>query len=335
MTTIYMIRHAEAEGNLYRIAQGKDNSILTDRGWKQVALLRERFAQTHIDAVYSSDLYRTCATSSALFEPRNLPLLRRPGLREIDVGPWERCTWGDIAMHYPQELYAFTHKAQDYHLEGAESFESVQERVEQAIRTIAADHPNETVAAFSHGYAIRLFLAKLQGYTLETMNQTPHGDNTAVTKLEIDGDTITVVYRDDASHIAPLNHGKQRATSVQPGLYFRSVSPAILQEELGVSVEHGTMLLGRQVDGTPVGFVQLVDGVVAQLGLLPAMREKGYGAQLLGQAVVHCRDAGLDVVQLSTENMDETIFPFLSRYGFTQAEPRLWVKSIGYDVKFL
>src|SRR5699024_7807595 len=33
MTTIYLIRHAEAEGNLYRIAQGQANSIITDRGW--------------------------------------------------------------------------------------------------------------------------------------------------------------------------------------------------------------------------------------------------------------------------------------------------------------
>ena len=32
MTTIYLIRHAEAEGNLYRIAQGQKNSNLTDRG---------------------------------------------------------------------------------------------------------------------------------------------------------------------------------------------------------------------------------------------------------------------------------------------------------------
>ena len=42
MTSIYLIRHAEAEGNLYRIAQGQYNSILTDRGWRQVAALARR-----------------------------------------------------------------------------------------------------------------------------------------------------------------------------------------------------------------------------------------------------------------------------------------------------
>ena len=61
MTTIYLIRHAEAEGNLYRIAQGQHESILTDRGWRQVRALERRFTDVQIDAVYSSDLYRTCA----------------------------------------------------------------------------------------------------------------------------------------------------------------------------------------------------------------------------------------------------------------------------------
>ena len=83
MTRIYLIRHAEAEGNLYRIAQGQSNSILTDRGWRQVKALEKRFADIQIDAVYSSDLYRTCATASALYQPRNLPLHRTKALREI------------------------------------------------------------------------------------------------------------------------------------------------------------------------------------------------------------------------------------------------------------
>ena len=63
MTTIYLIRHAEAEGNLYRIAQGQDDSSLTDRGWRQVKALERRFDGVQIDAVYASDLYRTRALS--------------------------------------------------------------------------------------------------------------------------------------------------------------------------------------------------------------------------------------------------------------------------------
>ena len=92
MTTIYLIRHAEAEGNLYRIAQGQHESILTDRGWRQVQALERRFEGVHIDAVYTSDLYRTCATASAICRPRDLKPIRRKDLREICVGDWEQRT---------------------------------------------------------------------------------------------------------------------------------------------------------------------------------------------------------------------------------------------------
>ena len=43
MTTIYLIRHAEAEGNLYRLAHGQYNSTLTPRGYRQLSVLRRRF----------------------------------------------------------------------------------------------------------------------------------------------------------------------------------------------------------------------------------------------------------------------------------------------------
>ena len=56
MTTIYLIRHAEAEGNLYRIAQGQANSSITDQGERQLQALASRIAAITIDAVNASDL---------------------------------------------------------------------------------------------------------------------------------------------------------------------------------------------------------------------------------------------------------------------------------------
>ena len=104
MTRIYLIRHAEAEGNLYRIAQGQYDSLVTDRGMRQIAALEKRFEGVGIDAVYSSDLYRTCVTAGALYIPRRLPLHRMPALREICVGEWEQKTWGEIARRWPEEI---------------------------------------------------------------------------------------------------------------------------------------------------------------------------------------------------------------------------------------
>ena len=66
MTLIYMVRHAEAEGNLYRRAHGQYDSSLTPKGLRQLDALAERFRDTAVDALYSSDLRRTMATAAAV-----------------------------------------------------------------------------------------------------------------------------------------------------------------------------------------------------------------------------------------------------------------------------
>ena len=67
MTKFYVIRHAEAEGNLYRRIHGWYDSLITPNGYRQIAALEGRFAQEPIDAVYSSDLFRTKTTAGAIY----------------------------------------------------------------------------------------------------------------------------------------------------------------------------------------------------------------------------------------------------------------------------
>lgn len=85
MTTVYLIRHAEAEGNLYRIAHGQYDGLITDRGYQQLRVLKKRFDGVPIDAVYSSDLFRARTTARAIYEPK--------GLERIWSPPSGRFTW--------------------------------------------------------------------------------------------------------------------------------------------------------------------------------------------------------------------------------------------------
>ena len=86
MTTIYLIRHAEADGNLYRRAHGWYDSVITDRGYRQIAALAKRFASTRFDAVYSSDRRRTMTTALSVYKTHGLPLVTTPRVREIGIG---------------------------------------------------------------------------------------------------------------------------------------------------------------------------------------------------------------------------------------------------------
>ena len=200
MTTVYLIRHAEAEGNLYRIAHGQYDGLITDRGYQQLRVLKKRFDGVPIDAVYSSDLFRARTTARAIYEPKGLELHLEPAFREIHMGCWEGRPWQELNTAYEEQMFYFNRQLDKFHVEGSETAQQVLDRYIPALKRVAAENDGKTVAVFSHGAAMRMVLGTLNGLSLAEVGETPHGDNTAVSLLEIDGDDIRVVYRNDNSH---------------------------------------------------------------------------------------------------------------------------------------
>ncbi len=201
MTSIYLIRHAEAEGNLFRRAQGHWNGKVTDRGRRQIDALAERFRGVKIDAVYSSDLDRTVATAGALLRGRELELVTTPRLREVNMGVWEGEPWGNITYRWPEQMYLFNNEPERWFVPGCESFGEVQERMTKVILELAAKHEGGTIAAVSHGMAIKIFLMGAMGVHSGEGEPMLHGDNTAVSLLEVEDGRISVKYYNDNSHL--------------------------------------------------------------------------------------------------------------------------------------
>ncbi|MCI9670269.1 MAG: GNAT family N-acetyltransferase [Lawsonibacter sp.] len=201
MTTIYLIRHAEAEGNLYRRVHGWYDSLITENGYRQIAALEERFRDIHIDAVYSSDLFRTRTTARAIYRSKNLPLRTEPGLRELNLGEWEDRTFGAVRHSDPQQMDLFNRTDPAWEVEKAETFFQLGDRLYETVGRLAERHPDQTVAMFSHGMAIRQFLGRVKNIPPEEWHAMPHGDNTAVTCLTFDGEKFTIQYEMDNSHL--------------------------------------------------------------------------------------------------------------------------------------
>ena len=280
MTRLYLIRHAEAEGNLYRIAHGHYNGLITNyRGYQQIDALRERFREVDIDAVYSSDLYRTQTTARAIWLPKSLPLRLEPAFREICMGQWEDHTWHELNVKYPEDMYKFNRRADLWRIPGAETAQQVVDRFIPALERVAKAHEGGTVAVFSHGMALRTVLGVLQG-------QTPHGDNTAVSLLEWENGAFRVVYRDDNSHLA------------ERGLSTFAKQSWWKDKNMVESGEGYAMLTDgeREMLGVPAGG----DGVAVR-----------YGDALIGAFAL--RDEG-DALRLDCP--DRTLRPFFARLGF-------------------
>jgi probable phosphoglycerate mutase len=119
MTRVYLIRHGEAEGNIYRRAQGQYDSGLTAKGLRQVDALAERFRDVRIDALYSSDLQRARMTAAAITKYHDLPLRPDPRLRELALGAWEYVPFGDLEHRFPEQLFCFNNDPDRWSAPGA------------------------------------------------------------------------------------------------------------------------------------------------------------------------------------------------------------------------
>ena len=232
MTRVFLIRHAEAEGNVYRRAQGQYQSNLTAKGLRQVDALAERFKDEPIDALYASDLKRTQLTAGAITKYHDLPILPEPRLREIALGPWEDTPFGDLQHFYPREMLDFNNDPDRWHVPGAETFPELKQRVREAVLEIAARHDGQTVACVSHGMAIRSLLSDLLGIPSHEIFRVPHGDNTAVALLAVEGGSISIVYYNDNSHLpeelstfARQDWWKRKSGADRNNIWFQRFDP--------------------------------------------------------------------------------------------------------------
>ena len=201
MTKIYLIRHAEAEGNLYRRIQGHYNGDITQKGHKQIALLAERFRDVKIDALYASDLQRTQKTAGAILKYHNLPLNIDARLKEVDMGSWEDKPWGNVAYDQPEQMLAFASDPAKWNIEGCENFEHLKARLKGVICELGKKHDGQTIACVSHGMAIRSLISEIKGIPSERIHEILHGDNTCVAAINYLDGKLEIEYYNDNNHL--------------------------------------------------------------------------------------------------------------------------------------
>ena len=353
MTTIYIIRHAEAEGNRYRRIHGQYNSVVTARGWKQIAALARRFSNTHIDAVYSSDLTRTRMTASSIYKTHGLPLHTTTRLREVCMGVWEDEPWGEAEQKEPEQLYCFNYDPENWTVEGREDIYSLRERIKSVILDIAASHDGETVAVFTHGCAIRAFISYVKGDTPKQLKDTPYCDNTAVTMLNVENGDIRIVYDGDNTHLPQelstfyKQHWWEDEDAMdRNNLWYRDYDPdsdadlynACLADtdicspdESVPAADHGAKdhsVYIAMCEKSPAGIIELDTqrgsddgaGWITFYYILPEYRRRQMSIQLIGQATSVFRAMGRDRIRVAVPESNQTAMEFFRSAGFRDTE---------------
>ena len=316
MTKLYLIRHAEAEGNIWRRMHGHYNSRVTQNGLRQIAALKKRFETVPIQAVYASDLYRTRKTAEAIYLPKGLPLRPEPRLREVSVGSWEDLPFGELERRWPEELTRFSREPERWRAEGAETYEQYSARFAAALAEIARAHPGQSVALFTHGCVLSGGLHRVLGLPHEASK----ADNTSVSLLEYENGVFTPVYLYDNSHLSEAisTRARQRWWRQQGGkfnLWFRLAVPADQAlYDPAWAPGTGDRVWIALLEEEPVGYVSLSGSGLSALWLRSAYRHRRFGDQLLGQAVSVLRAEGLETLKLGVPTANLEAVSFFARH---------------------
>lgn len=237
-TTVYIIRHAEAEGNVYRRCHGQYDALLTSRAYEQLPCLAKRFENVPLAAVYASDLFRARVTAEAVAAPHGLTVQTRKVLREIDMGDWEDVPWAALPHMWPEEYAVWHARPWEATPPHGESVMQAGQRMLDGVRALARENAGQQIAVVTHGSAIRGALTIAHGLTPAQMGEIGWGDNTCVARFDFDEDgRIDIVYENDASHLpqalstfAFIGWTNTKGVPASPQIWFRRADPMNAQD---------------------------------------------------------------------------------------------------------
>lgn len=187
MTTrrLHLIRHGQTDWNRDKRVQGHAESELTELGRQQAARLAPILRREPITAVHCSSSVRTRQTGEILFRDSGLSLAPCDRLREIHLGPWEGRMQAEVREVWPDQFEHFWQRPDRFSLEGAETFEQVQQRAMQRIQELLT-LPDRHIAVVSHGVWIKTLLCAIEDRHLGQLWEPPVMRNCAHSIVEID-----------------------------------------------------------------------------------------------------------------------------------------------------
>jgi probable phosphoglycerate mutase len=298
--------------------------------------LRARFSGIHFDAVYSSDLSRASTTATAISEPRGLSVITTKMLREVCLGEWEDTAWGDIEHLYSEMNHKFGNDPVNWSVKKGEPYENVKARMSNFITETAKNHDGETIAFFSHGFAIRALMCHLEGIASHETDKIPYFDNTAVTHLIYDNGDIKIESAGDSSHLSKEFSTLENQTwwraeirAHTENLRFMPLNEVCSEnllkifrakagERAYVDIQYAAYLVDE-----PIGIVGIETkrdkranvGWISYIHVIPKHRLKSFATQLLGLAISDFRKLRREAIRIELPSGSMGI-NFMSKYGF-------------------
>jgi broad specificity phosphatase PhoE len=153
---LILVRHGQTIHNVAGIAQGWNDSDLSELGRTQVQRLAGRIASLRPTALYSSPLGRALSTAEAIAQATGLEVRTIDDLREMSYGGWEGKSFLDVRRD-DEEIYQRWIADAECPCPAGESHADVRRRMERAFAAVEG----ERAVVVTHGTAIRIAVTAL------------------------------------------------------------------------------------------------------------------------------------------------------------------------------
>jgi broad specificity phosphatase PhoE len=184
MLRVYLLRHGEtaynADGNRYC---GRTDIKLTDKGIRQAESVYQRLKSEHIDAVYSSPLYRAKRTAEIATQ-RQVKTDER--IIEVDFGNWEGKTKEEFIAENAALWENWMNDPENNRAGGnGETGGEVVDRLTNFYNELLVRHAGQTIVVVGHNGVNRLYMARQLGMNLKYYRRIVQ-ENSAITLFELD-----------------------------------------------------------------------------------------------------------------------------------------------------
>jgi probable phosphoglycerate mutase len=167
--TVFFVRHGSHD-RLGRVLCGRMAGVtLSDQGRDEARATGQRLTGEDLAAVYSSPLERTRETADLVSEAVGLPVTTSDDLLEVDYGEWTGATFQQLQEDPRWASWNYARGVS--RTPGGESLLDVQYRLRRFVDAARARHPDQRIAAVSHGDPIKTILAQATGMPLDNLDR--------------------------------------------------------------------------------------------------------------------------------------------------------------------
>lgn len=158
---LIVLRHGETDWNVEKRIQGQKTVSLNLNGRRQIHQACKQLADMKVDYAVTSPLLRAYESAQICVRELGIPLMVHPAFAERSFGELEGKTSHEISRAFGIADVEEIHDARF----GIESLRSLGDRVEQGLRELACQFPDQTILLVTHGSIIK-YMGEKRGLDL-------------------------------------------------------------------------------------------------------------------------------------------------------------------------